>query len=68
MPLINRKEIKEYIFTSLGSPIVNVELAEQQLNEAISQAVNEYLSTGAFEIAYMQLPVNNSSSNVFDIP
>ena len=68
MSLIARKDIKRYILTSLGDPIVNVELAEEQLNEAVSQAINEYLATGAFETAYLQLPVNNSSSNVFDLP
>ena len=68
MPLISRKEIKEYILTSLGAPIVNVELANEQLKIAIDQAVNEYVSIGAFEKGYLQLPVDNQSSNVFDLP
>jgi len=68
MALISRKEIQEYILTNLGAPVVNVELAPENIKIAIDQAINEYLSTGAFETAYAQLPVNNSSSNVFDIP
>ena len=68
MALVSRKEIKRYILTSLGDPVVNVELAEEQLNEAINQAIDEYLATGAFETAYAQLPVDNQSSNVFDLP
>lgn len=68
MALVPREEIRRYILTSLGAPIVNVELAMSQLNVAIDQAINEYLATGAFELAYLQLPVNNSSNNVFDIP
>ena len=68
MALVSRKEIKRYILNSLGDPVVNVELAEEQLNEAINQAIDEYLATGAFETAYAQLPVDNQSSNVFDLP
>jgi hypothetical protein len=68
MSMIPREEIRKYVFTSLGYPIVNVELSQLQLDVAIDQALNEYLSTGAFETSYVQLPVNNSSSNVFDIP
>ena len=68
MALVSRKEIKRYILTSLGDPVVNVELAEEQLNEAINQAIDEYLATGAFETTYAQLPVDNQSSNVFDLP
>jgi hypothetical protein len=68
MALISRQEIKDYIFASLGWPVVSVELNEFQLNQAINQALDEYLAVGAFESAYTQLPVNNTSSNVFDLP
>ncbi len=68
MALVSRQEIREYVLANLGYPTVNVELDQAQLKVAIDQAIIEYLGTGAFETAYIQIPVNNASSNVFDLP
>lgn len=68
MALITRDEIKQYILSSLGYPVVSVELEESNLQQAIDTAINEYLSTGAVEIAYAELPILDQTNNVFDLP
>jgi hypothetical protein len=68
MPLITRDEIAKFVFTSLGYPIVTVELAPEQLQQCIDTAINDYLSNGAAEIAYAEIPNNNSVNNCFPLP
>ena len=68
MALITRKEIEEFIYTSLGAPIVSVELAPQNIQQAIDTAINEYLATGAVEIAYAELAPPMPGENIFDLP
>lgn len=66
MALIAREDLKTYILTSLGWPVVSVELDELNIGQAINNAVDEYLATGAVERAY--LPLQASSVNEFDLP
>jgi hypothetical protein len=68
MAMITREEINRYVLTSLGHPVVSVELAPEQLQQAIDTAINEYLSTGAVEIAYAELPIGDPTNNVFVLP
>ena len=65
---ISRSDIEKYIFTSLGHPVVSVELAPEQIGYAIDTALNEYLSVGAFEIDFQMLTLNNGTANEFDLP
>ena len=67
MGVINREEIKKYILTNLGWPVVAVELDDSQIGESITIAVDEYLATGAVERAYLTIPAN-SSNNAYDLP
>ena len=67
MGLISREEIKTYIITNLGWPIVDVELDELQIGQAISTAVDEYLATGAVERAYLNIP-GSSNTNSYPLP
>lgn len=68
MALITREEIQRYILTSLGYPIVAVELAPEHFQQAIDTAINEYLSTGSAEIAYAELAPPQPGMNMFDLP
>jgi len=68
MPLIRREEISKYIMTSLGYPIVSVELAPEQIQQAIDTAINEYLSNGAAEIAYAEISSASAGTNIFNLP
>ena len=55
MALITRETIVNYIQTMLGYPTVGVELDPSQLDQAITTALQEYLSTGAVERAFYKL-------------
>lgn len=66
MSNISREEIQQYILTNLGYPIVSVELAPEQIGQAIDIAITEYLSTGSVEIDYEELPFNGT--NIYDLP
>lgn len=68
MNRISRKEIETYILTSLGEPIVQVELAPQNIGFAIDTAINEYLSVGSFEQRYAELSMKPNTVNEFQIP
>ena len=68
MSLITREEISKYILTSLGYPVVSVELANEQIQQAIDIAINEYLSTGSAEIAYAELAPAQPGDNSFELP
>ena len=52
MANISREDLQKYVLTSLGYPVVSVELAPEQLGQAIDIAITEYLSTGSVEIDY----------------
>ena len=67
MGVINREEIKKYILINLGWPVVAVELDDSQIGEAITIAIDEYLSTGAVERAYKTLP-SSTRGNVYAVP
>lgn len=67
MSLISRESIQQYIFNSLGYPIVAVELAPEMIQQAIDTAINEYLSSGATEIAFVEL-TPTPGENTFDLP
>jgi hypothetical protein len=66
MSSISREEIQQYVLTNLGYPIVSVELAPENIGMAIDVAIQEYLSTGAVEIDYKELP--NNGTNIYDLP
>lgn len=66
MSTITREDIDKYILTNLGWPIVAVELAPEQIGQAIDMALQEYLSTGAVEIDYQELP--STGGNIFTLP
>lgn len=68
MSLITREEISEFIMTSLGAPVVAVELAPQNIKQAIDTAINEYLATGAVELAYAELAPALPGDNSFELP
>ena len=55
MALIKRETIINYIQNMLGYPTVGVELAPSQLDQAITTALEEYLSTGAVERGYYSI-------------
>jgi len=66
MANISREEIQQFVLTNLGYPIVSVELAPEQIGQAIDMAIQEYLSMGSAEIDYAELPW--AGSNIFDLP
>lgn len=69
MALITREEISRFVLTSLGHPVVSVELAPENMQQCIDNAINEYLATGAVEIAYAELPLTGDiHNNVFPLP
>lgn len=39
----NRKQLREYILQELGAPVINVELAEVQVDNAINKAINFFI-------------------------
>ena len=55
MALIRREQIVTYIQNMLGYPTVGVELDPAQLDQAITVAMEEYLSTGAVERGYHKI-------------
>ena len=55
MPMIKREDISSYIYKMLGYPTVGVELEPTQVDEAITVALTEYLSTGAVERGYFSI-------------
>lgn len=50
------KNIKEYILTSLGYPVIKVELTEEMLNSAILAATNLFYD---YEATYTKLVMIN---------
>ena len=68
MGVINREEIKKYIMTNLGWPVVSVELDDIQIGMAITTALDEYLATGSVERAYYQVKAEGLNPNQFDLP
>lgn len=67
MPLIERSIIKQYILAKLGYPTVSVELAPEQISQAITEAVDEYQSVSATERAYLTLQAS-PSVNEYKLP
>lgn len=68
MALISREEISRYIMTSLGAPIVAVELAQENIGQAIDLAIGEYLATGAVETAFAIIEVGSGKNNMYPLP
>jgi hypothetical protein len=67
MALIKRNQISDYILKMLGHPIVGVELEPGQIDQAITTAIEEYLSTGAVERGYFKLTAQ-PGINEYDVP
>ena len=67
MGLVSREEIKTYIMANLGWPILDVELDDLQIGQAITTALDEYLATGAVERAYLNIP-GSSNTNSYPLP
>lgn len=63
---ISREDIERFVLTNLGHPIVSVELAPEMIGMAIDQSIQEYLSMGAAEIDYAELP--SSGTNIYELP
>ena len=68
MAMITRESISLYIMTSLGYPIVSVELAPQQIQQCIDISIDSYLANGAAEISYASLIPAAQGTNIFDLP
>jgi hypothetical protein len=49
MAFLPREKVREFIMLNLGWPTVGVELSQASLDQAIVQAIDEYISTGAVE-------------------
>jgi len=42
MPLYSRQDLADYCLRTLGAPVLNIEIADEQLGDAIENAINYY--------------------------
>jgi hypothetical protein len=42
MPLLSRQDLADYCLRTLGAPVLNIEIADDQLSDAIENAINYY--------------------------
>jgi len=59
MGLLQNKDLVQYIYRKLGHPVIRVELAEEQLEDCIDEAIKTYTEQhlDACEIGYIQVQV-----------
>ncbi len=59
MGTIKIPELKQYIYRKLGHPVINVEVDETQLEDAIDEALKTFIEShyDACEIGYVELEV-----------
>ncbi len=67
MAMIKREDIVTYVLNMLGYPTVGVELEQDQIDQAITTAIHEYLSTGAVERGYYSLD-GVAGINQYELP
>ena len=53
-----REELKDYIITRLGAPLVTVELSDEQLDVAINQSMEEYTKYISYDLEFLAVDLS----------